>query len=151
MHAHARALQLNLGIADFFALSDGQRADGRGQCFYLQHRVIEQRTAAAGAPPTAMPTAGLGRQMREDITSGINRAFLDEMRAAAGMGSWLTTVVFLGTHAANGARTRCHFDQVDNLYLHMHFDHGHARDHAHALTRWTTCTCTCTFDHAHAL
>ena len=32
-------------------------------------------------------------------------------------GPWISTVLFAGGRSAAGARTRLHFDQVDNVYL----------------------------------
>ena len=139
--------QLNLGVDEFFALADGRApaaaaTAARDQCFYLQHTVVkpcaERVTAGnggggSGAPatvgvssgpsarePPMGPTRGLGARMVHDITDGIDRSLLGEMRREGGLGPWVSTVLFVGGVQAAGARTRLHFDQVDNLYLQVH-------------------------------
>jgi hypothetical protein len=156
--------QLNLGAAEFFALSeDGSKDErARGKAFYLQHCVVKPGkppsppTAAAAASSASAaaaassasaaasassasaataasskngpmtlgadgcemrPTAGLGACMCEDIDHGIDRPLLEAMQRAGRLGPWISTVLFVGGRSAAGARTRLHFDQVDNVYL----------------------------------
>ena len=128
--------QLNLCAREFFALADGSDANGRGQCFYLQHAVVKPvlkagggggaaalgvgGDAAAAAAATMRPTTGLGSRMVDDIESSLNRDLLEAMRCAGRLGPWTLTVVFVGVAAqVAGARTRLHYDQVDNLYLQL--------------------------------
>lgn len=106
--------QLNLGIREFFALADGSDANGRGRCFYLQHRMIHGKKAEGGVA-TMQPTAGLGEAIVNDITNGLNRDLLEKLRVAADLGPWSVTVVFVGdAKQAGGARTRLHYDMVDS-------------------------------------
>jgi hypoxia-inducible factor 1-alpha inhibitor (HIF hydroxylase) len=119
--------QLNLDIAELFALDDGGLDDrGRGKTFYLQHAVAKPKAAVDPTevqqqtrtrPPRMQPTAGLGERMRDDITNGVNMPLLEACRTAGGFGPWMNTTLFLGGARARNARTRLHFDQVDNIYL----------------------------------
>ncbi len=116
--------QLNLGIRQFFDLSDGNDADGRGRCFYLQHVLLTpsepgRETRRSGELGEMATAPRLGEQMRRDLSEGIDRGLLGALGRAAGLGPWVRTVLFVGTHAANGAVTRLHFDQVDNLFLQL--------------------------------
>ena len=111
--------QLNLGVSEFFALADGSDTNGRGQCFYLQHQVVKPVPVAEGEMRATMqPTPGLGSRMRDDIEHGIDRALLERIRQAGDLGPWSVTVLFVGVaQQAAGARTRLHYDMVDNVYL----------------------------------
>ena len=55
--------------------------------------------------------------MVDDIVNGLNRPLLEAIRRAGKLGPWISTVLFVGAKSAGGARTRLHFDQVDNVYL----------------------------------
>ena len=122
--------QLNLTISEFFKLADGKDAKGRGRCLYLQHPVVKaqasqnlqrQKVPSSGSSgrmtASMQPAPGLGPNMASDITSGLNRDLLEEVRVAGRLGPWSLTVLFVGTSSASGTRTRLHYDQVDNLYL----------------------------------
>ena len=118
--------QLNLHVRDFFTLSDdslGRDERASGRSFYLQHTIITPRQSNALEGGTASgsqmrATAGLGKRMTDDIERGINRTLLDAFSRAGALGPWISTVLFVGCgRSAAGARTRLHFDQVDNLYL----------------------------------
>ena len=128
--------QLNLTVEEFFRFCDNDKSDerARDKTMYLQHCIVKPApppppdgAVPAKPAPASMtlgrdgvemrPTFGLGKRMRADITDGIDRGFLEKLRAAGRLGPWISTVLFVGGRTAGGARTRLHFDQVDNLYL----------------------------------
>ena len=110
--------QLNLTAAEFFSFCDDDMRDARarGKTFYLQHCIVKPSQVAGGSVEMR-PTAGLGANMARDITEGLNRPLLEQIRQYGHLGPWVSTVLFVGGRTAGGARTRLHFDQVDNIYL----------------------------------
>ena len=92
-------------------------AVGQHTCFYLQQVLA---TRVAGGDSDMMdcmePVSGLGERMRADI-AGVDISRLEQLRAAANLGRWRVSQIFVGTAAAAGARSTLHMDQDDNMFV----------------------------------